>query len=347
MAEQPKTFKSEHDRQSLVNVRKRFLCLQDLINQLPRQVSNVASNAENEFLAAYRVHMLSIQAELKDLNEQVAKAEEQLNDDGHVAKLEHEVSWFRVESSRLKTNTESMYKDLQGMYAKLHALQEQKMFLNDQLKSVMKRSRVLEAELESNLLRQNQMKESNNILNQYNPNVDSSLAGYSIIKSNLSNSKSNTLKKIKTLSPNMITSSSDNNFKSSFRKINDKLLVTKSNSENFKSLSYSVSLKKLITSRHQTEIDLESAIKESFNNIVSRRIAIAAQNVCSFRHDFSKNNNTSSEQPNNDFRGPIGITGLGIEHFSETDRLDAMTTFLAQQTNFEQIVNILSDQILV
>lgn len=120
----------------------------NLIDCLSAKISDVAANAENEFLSAYRVHMLSIQSELKTLHDQVTKAEEELKDDGQVAKLEHEATWFRDESMRLKTNTESMVKDLQNMYSKFHALKEQCNFLSAQLKSVMKRNRVLESELE-------------------------------------------------------------------------------------------------------------------------------------------------------------------------------------------------------
>jgi predicted nucleic acid-binding Zn-ribbon protein len=102
------------DRPSIVNARQRYIALDSLISELSSKVSAVATSCENEFLSAYRVHMLAIQAELKDLNEQVNKAEEQLNDDGQVAKLEHEVSWFREESERLRVNSESMRKDLDG-----------------------------------------------------------------------------------------------------------------------------------------------------------------------------------------------------------------------------------------
>jgi predicted nucleic acid-binding Zn-ribbon protein len=123
--------------------------LQSLIKVLDERASAVALNAEREFLSAYRVHMLTIQSELKDLNQQIAVAEEQLNDDGVVAKLEHEVSWFKSESSRLRISKESMTKDIKGMREKSFALREQNNFLSGQLKAVMKRNRVIESELEN------------------------------------------------------------------------------------------------------------------------------------------------------------------------------------------------------
>ena len=52
---------------SLLNVRSRFHELEDLIGDLGDKISNVASSQEKEFLSAYRVHMLSVQLELKEL----------------------------------------------------------------------------------------------------------------------------------------------------------------------------------------------------------------------------------------------------------------------------------------
>ena len=52
---------------------------------------------DKEFLSAYRVHMLSIQTEIKRLKQDVAKGEQILNSDATVAKLENEAKWFSGE----------------------------------------------------------------------------------------------------------------------------------------------------------------------------------------------------------------------------------------------------------
>jgi hypothetical protein len=56
---------AELDRPSLLSTREKMKDVFDLIGILPKKVAAVASSAEKEFLSAYRVHMLSIQSELK------------------------------------------------------------------------------------------------------------------------------------------------------------------------------------------------------------------------------------------------------------------------------------------
>jgi hypothetical protein len=56
---------AELARPSLLSTREKMKDVFDLIGILPKKVAAVASSAEKEFLSAYRVHMLSIQSELK------------------------------------------------------------------------------------------------------------------------------------------------------------------------------------------------------------------------------------------------------------------------------------------
>ena len=77
-----KSFRSEFDQPSLVRVRGEYAGLHRLLGQLSSKVSGVTTNIEKEFLAAYRVHMLHIQEELKELKQRMRDAETALNDDG-------------------------------------------------------------------------------------------------------------------------------------------------------------------------------------------------------------------------------------------------------------------------
>lgn len=77
----------------------------------------------------------------------VATAESALHDDSAVATLETEVNWFSDETSRLKSHSMSMRKDMHHILSRISALNEQRRFLNDQLKQVLKRSKVLEVEI--------------------------------------------------------------------------------------------------------------------------------------------------------------------------------------------------------
>jgi 2-phospho-L-lactate guanylyltransferase (CobY/MobA/RfbA family) len=106
------SFVSKHDRESLLEVRDEYSSLRTLIGSLSTKLTAVSTHIEDEFLSSYRVHMLSVQQELRDLKMQVIKAEEALNEDKQVAALEQEMTWFCDESTRLKNQTTSMKKDI-------------------------------------------------------------------------------------------------------------------------------------------------------------------------------------------------------------------------------------------
>ena len=74
-------------------------------------------------------------------------AETQLNDDTTVASLESEVKWLSDEVTRLRLNSQSMKKDTIHILDRINVLNEQKDFLGFQLKQIMKRNKVLEAEI--------------------------------------------------------------------------------------------------------------------------------------------------------------------------------------------------------
>ena len=140
-------FQSKYDRESLLCVRDEYDSMKSLIGQLSSKLTSVSSHIEKEFLSAYRVHMLSVQEELRSLKNQVVDAEVALNDDEEVSKLEHEVTWFSDEATRLRNQSNSMKKDMQHVVGRIEALREQRQYLGEQLKTTMKRSKILEAEM--------------------------------------------------------------------------------------------------------------------------------------------------------------------------------------------------------
>ena len=67
-------YQSDLDRDSLLRTREQYEDVKGLIGELGTKLSKVSSHIEKEFLAAYRVHMLSVQEELRDLREAVVQA---------------------------------------------------------------------------------------------------------------------------------------------------------------------------------------------------------------------------------------------------------------------------------
>jgi hypothetical protein len=82
------------NRPSYLKAHKEYDELHGLLGNLTGKLSDVSKHVDKEFLASYRVHMLSIQSEIKSLREDVEKGVQALKSDGNVAKLEMEVNWF-------------------------------------------------------------------------------------------------------------------------------------------------------------------------------------------------------------------------------------------------------------
>ena len=87
------------DRPSYMKAHKNYEELHSLLGNLGNKLTEVSKDVDKEFLASYRVHMLSIQTEIKSLREDVDKGVQALKSDGNVAKLEIEVNWFVGEYS--------------------------------------------------------------------------------------------------------------------------------------------------------------------------------------------------------------------------------------------------------
>lgn len=79
----------------LENINAVFNELDDAVINLPKAIEDVALSFEKEFLTTYRIHIMSIHEEMKVLKDKIQAAQEAINANTTVAKLEHMVNWFR------------------------------------------------------------------------------------------------------------------------------------------------------------------------------------------------------------------------------------------------------------
>ena len=145
-------YQSDLDRESLLRARDKYGEVKSLIGELGTKLSKVSSHIEKEFLAAYRVHMLSVQEELQDLREAVVQAEKNLKEDHEVSTLESEVSWFTEETTRLRNQANAMKEDIRHILNRINALKEQRQYLGEQLKTTLKRTRIMQADMELSVM---------------------------------------------------------------------------------------------------------------------------------------------------------------------------------------------------
>jgi len=338
------SFVSKHDRESLLEVRDEYSSLRTLIGSLSTKLTAVSTHIEDEFLSSYRVHMLSVQQELRDLKMQVIKAEEALNEDKQVAALEQEMTWFCDESTRLKNQTTSMKKDMQHIVMRTQALREQRKFLSVQLKSTLKRSRILEAELRE--LSGDSRFESSSVLPPSSPRNTGA-------KSTLQESASAPALHTTTNNRPLLSTKSSSKFPSLKKKsksttmvlesslASEDVLIPKPKVSNANAQSFNAcpieELEELKLNRSPLEEGLESAIKGVLREIVDRKVATAARDMRISLEDAKTSKPRLVEVG--------GITGLGLEHFSDSDRLSAISIFLSQPEVFKKIVEQLNQSL--
>lgn len=403
-----KNFYSALDRDSLNATRENHNDLKILIANLSDKLTIVSNSQEKEFLSAYRVHMLGVQLELKELKLKVAKAELSLQDDGEVSKLEDECNWFRTETNRLNAHCSSMQSDIQSMKNRLTTLRDQNDFLSSQLKAVMKRSRVIEVELEYN---QQDREERKKILpnpdDEDDMDNDDGLSRQSPSKSPHSHKQPNTKplgksesaiqlgrqeshhklikdkKMSRTLSHVAVggrrtagplldslkggatraqTSTSVNEAKEDFMSFGVSREEQTRTGDPIKLASHVRQLNDILDQRCNAEIELEECVKIKFEEVVARRSKVvmtnsknryiqkivksveSTQDVSDMGSQLLETLDSvsfSSGVPNERAGHPVlgGVSGLGLEYFTDSDRKEIMVSFLSKPEVFQLVVN--------
>lgn len=91
---------------SYVSTTKRFEELSSVINGLSGSLSKIVTNQENEFIASYRVHMLQVELELKELRARVEK--EEMYNDNVMSQIEEGMNWYKDQTKRLQKEADAL-----------------------------------------------------------------------------------------------------------------------------------------------------------------------------------------------------------------------------------------------
>ena len=304
--------------------------------------------------------MAEVQSELKSLKQQVVLAEAALNDDTSVAQLETEVKWFSDEVTRLRTHAMSMKKDMNHIVSRCGVLNEQREFLNDQLKQVLKRSRVLEHEigLASTYLNeaaqnyQPDLQHGNNDMEYDNP------AGIDEWDGNPDENDDYQPQQ----HPDSANEEGREQPQTRGRRRHsvgprDALLQHGGSSsptrERQQALYRGTSisqLDELFASRCPEEIIFERELEHIFKRMIARKqneqnrtsLSTARSGISGQPAELQEEK--EEEELAQRARRMGGVTGLGLEHFSDTDRFTAICNFLDNQIMFEKVVQVLATQ---
>lgn len=122
-----------------------------LVDNLAGKLGLVLRKQEKDFLAAYRAHMYNVQKELQGLRAKVDESELELRKNKKIVALQKERDWYRSEALRLDTFATNIKKDLKFMKERLSTIDEDRNWLERQLKASKKQNKLLRAELEIRL----------------------------------------------------------------------------------------------------------------------------------------------------------------------------------------------------
>jgi len=341
------------DRPNVLVARKLKNDLSELLNNLNASVTEVSSNVDKEFLSSYRVHMLSIQNEIKKLKEDIIKGEQDLNSDKEVAKLETEVKWFYDECERLILHQKAMENDIQQMEDRLESLSEQKIYLADQLKAIIKRNRIMQAEIQY----VSQVQEDTKLLTH-----SESIGGFD----NFEQSNTSTLKRGSTSSrlktklrqkvnmpavgPRPKSISKKDRAGAGMLPGSGVLEQVKLNMKGIRHENeFKIKLLAMEEKKTSTERVLESSIKDIFNELKLRKNESAKATMT---HSKPTDDDDKIELDLNDpymkqhslIYCAGGLSGLGLDQFTDNDRFSAIVKCLMNHTVFTNVVHELIDR---
>eukprot|EP00933_Yihiella_yeosuensis_P006084 TRINITY_DN110735_c0_g1_i1.p1 TRINITY_DN110735_c0_g1~~TRINITY_DN110735_c0_g1_i1.p1 ORF type:complete len:447 (-),score=127.49 TRINITY_DN110735_c0_g1_i1:170-1510(-) len=129
-------------------VQDHYQDLVNLANSLDQKMEALLKEHEKDFFLAYKTHMYTVQKEIKMLRMKAEAEEAKTREDTKIKALEGELDWFMTEALRLDELCKGYKKEVDKWKAKAEALDEDRRFLEDQIKGAKRQNKILRAAAE-------------------------------------------------------------------------------------------------------------------------------------------------------------------------------------------------------
>lgn len=122
--------------------------LQGLADDLDERVEHKLNENEKAFFYAYKTFMYTVQKDFKELKQKADEEETKTRRDAKIQSLEKELDWFMNEALRLDELCKKYKKDLDRWKEKAEALEDDRQFLENQIKSAKRSNKALRGAVE-------------------------------------------------------------------------------------------------------------------------------------------------------------------------------------------------------
>ena len=112
-----------------------YVYLKSLMNDYDAQLMNVIGRHEEDFLTAYKTHMVKVEQQLQLLKDKAKEQENKLNNDERIVKMEKQLAWYRDEFTNLLKLKEKNGNEVDRVSANIDNLDSEKQYKQDAIKA--------------------------------------------------------------------------------------------------------------------------------------------------------------------------------------------------------------------
>merc|ERR1719386_612420 len=122
--------------------------LTNFAENLDQRMEKLLAEHEKDFFLAYKTHMYGVQRDIKALRMKADHEDAKTKEDTKIRALESELDWFMTEALRLDELCKGYKKEVDKWKDRAEALDEDRRFLEDQIKGAKRQNKVLRAAAE-------------------------------------------------------------------------------------------------------------------------------------------------------------------------------------------------------
>jgi len=122
--------------------------LTNFAQTMEQRMGKLLAEHEKDFFLAYKTHMYGVQKDIKTLRMKADAEDAKTREDTKIRALEGELDWFMTEALRLDELCKGYKKEVDKWKAKADALDEDRRFLEDQIKGSKRQNKILRAAAE-------------------------------------------------------------------------------------------------------------------------------------------------------------------------------------------------------